>query len=352
MSLSLQAVVPERGIEVELEVATGETLALVGPNGAGKSTILSLIAGSLRPADGRIVLDDRVLTATATRTWVPPHARGVTTLAQDAVLFPHLTVLGNIMFGLRSQGRSRAAARSEAMRWLREVGLSELAGRRPAQLSGGQAQRIAIARALASDPRLLLLDEPMAALDIDVAPALRELLRRFLGERTAVVASHDVLDAVTLADRLAVLENGAIVEQGPTLDVLARPRSPFAARFAGLNLLRGIWDGEGAVLPSGERVPATCDGAVPEGCEVHLAVRPSAVSILTSEAEGAVPGPRMRRQILSLEPLGDLVRVRADGIAADVPPQQIAQQQLRPGRTIAMVVTEDGASAYPVRPVR
>src|SRR5690606_23423240 len=216
MSLVLRAAVAERHVELDLEVGHGETLALVGPNGAGKSTALSLISGDLRPSSGSVSLDGRILADEG--TWVPPHDRRVTTLSQDPVLFPHLSALGNVVFPLRAQGVPRGDARRRALEHLDALGLADLAARRPAQLSGGQAQRVAIARALAADPRLLLLDEPMAALDVDVAPALREQLRGFLAGRTAIVVTHDVLDALSLAERVVVLEQGRQVDAGPTTE--------------------------------------------------------------------------------------------------------------------------------------
>lgn len=334
MSLSLRAVVPERGVDLELTVADGETLALIGPNGAGKSTVLSLISGDLHPARGEIVLDERVLTGGRTR--VPPYLRKVTTLSQDPVLFPHLTALGNILFALRAQGMPRARARQEADHRLAELGIPELAARRPAQLSGGQAQRVAIARALAADPRLLLLDEPMAALDIDVAPALREQLRRFLADRTAIVVTHDVLDALTLADRIAVLEEGRLVEHGATAEVLSRPRTAFSARFAGLNLVTGRWDGTALTLPDGTRLAARTE--LPHGAEVHAAFRPSAVQLAGA---GGIP-----RTVLSLAPSGDLVRIRTEDLSADLPPQEIAARHLGPGSPVHLEVPAEAVTTY------
>lgn len=334
MSLSLHALVPERGLDLELTVPDGETLAIIGPNGAGKSTVLSLISGALHPASGRIVLDDRVLTGE--RRWVPPHERKVTTLSQDPVLFPHLTALGNIMFALRSQGEGRARARREAERWLTELGIPELAGRRPSQLSGGQAQRVAIARALAAEPRLLLLDEPMAALDIEVAPALREQLRRFLAERTAIIVTHDVLDALTLADRIAVLEEGRLVEQGPTQELLRRPRTAFTARFAGLNLVSGRWDGQAVVLTGGAGLPA--HAAHRSDDRVHAAFRPARVGLVDSGG--------ILRTVRSLAPSGDLVRLRTEDLSADLPPQEIAARRLEPGSPVRLQVPPEAVTTY------
>ena len=158
MSQPVQGEVPERGVDLELEIPSGATTALVGPNGAGKSTLLALIGGTLRPHCGRIVLEDRVLVDIAdgrARTWVPPHARLVATLGQDPALFPHLMALGNIMFGLRARGIPTRRAKTEAHNRLEQIGLLELADRRPAQLSGGQAQQVAGARARAPHARLL-----------------------------------------------------------------------------------------------------------------------------------------------------------------------------------------------------
>ncbi|MGO1422028.1 MAG: sulfate/molybdate ABC transporter ATP-binding protein [Brachybacterium sp.] len=334
MSLQLRARVPERGVELDLAVADGQTLALIGPNGAGKSTVLSLVSGALRPGTGRVELDGQLLAGE--HSWTPPHQRRVTTLSQDPVLFPHLTARRNVMFPLRSQGVPRARSRDEAEQWLAELGLMELAERRPAQLSGGQAQRVAIARALAADPRLLLLDEPMAALDIDVASALRAQLRRFLTDRTAIIVTHDVLDALTLADCLAVLEDGRIIEQGPTQELLSTPRSAFTARFAGLNLLTGRWQDGAVVLADGTRLPAT--GPHPPGRRLHAAFRPSAVRL--------APVGGIRRTVTGLLPHGDLVRVRTEDLAADLSPQEIAEHRLEPGSPVLLAVPRGSVTTY------
>ena len=174
---------------------------------------------------------------------MPPHRRGVGLLAQQALLFPHMTALANVAFGPRAHGVPRRAAEARA-RELLDRRRRRGAGRRggPAQLSGGQQQRVALARALAPDPDLLLLDEPLAALDVDAAPAMRSLLRRIVRDRkqTAVLVTHSALDALVLADRVVVLTEGRVVEEGPAREVLARPRSPFTARIAGLDLVPGV----------------------------------------------------------------------------------------------------------------
>jgi molybdate transport system ATP-binding protein len=239
--LSFQAVVASRHLEVTFEVAAGETVALLGSNGAGKSTVVQCIAGLLRPDRGRATLDGRVLfdvgTGGGAESWLPPHSRGTALLAQEPLLFPHLTVRDNVAFGPRSAGSTRAASRTIADDWLARAGVSDLAGRRPAALSGGQAQRVAVARALAAHPALLLLDEPMTALDVAAVPAQRMLLHGVLQHRTVVLVTHDPLDALVLADRVVVVESGRIVEEGPTREVFARPRTAFSRALTfGLDL--------------------------------------------------------------------------------------------------------------------
>ncbi|MFE7407730.1 sulfate/molybdate ABC transporter ATP-binding protein [Isoptericola sp. NPDC057559] len=349
MTLTLAATLPARGFDVELDVAEGRTLALLGPNGAGKSTALGLAAGTLRPHDGHVTLDGRTLVraeAGRTRTWVPPHARQVALLAQEALLFPHLSVRQNVAFGPRSQGVQRRDADDAALRWLEQIGLAHLADRPPATLSGGQAQRVAVARALAAEPRLLLLDEPMAALDVDVTPALRQALKRLLADQTAIITTHDVLDALLLADEVAVVEGGRVVERGPTAQVLARPRSAFAARIAGLNLLTGSWTGDGVRTPAGEVVHGHAPGdGLAGGAPMTAVFRPAAVSVYLDERHGS-PRNTFRGTVTSLEPRGDLVRVRTDHLAADVTPQAAAELALAPGTPVWLSVKAAEVDVY------
>lgn len=199
MMLDCHVVVPERGVDVGFTVQPGRTLALTGANGAGKSTVLSAVAGWLRPESGHARLGDRTLFDA--HTWTPARRRNVGYLTQDPLLFPHLTAEANVAFGLRRAGVvHRAQRRQVARNWLDRMGVGHLAGRRPHQLSGGQAQRTAIARVLASGPDLVLLDEPLAALDAQVVPQIRELLAEVLTGRTTVLVSHHHADVDALAD--------------------------------------------------------------------------------------------------------------------------------------------------------
>ena len=342
MTFSLSFRVAERDVDVTLEVAAGETLALLGPNGSGKSTALAVTAGLVDPDAGRVELDGRVLTDVAGGVQVAPHARRTALLGQEPLLFPHLDALENVAFGPRSSGTPRAAARTAAQQWLDEVGVGELAARRPAQLSGGQAQRVAVARALAAEPDLLLLDEPLAALDVAVLPALRQTLRRVLADRTAVVVTHDPLDALLLADRVVVLTDGRVVERGASAEVLSRPRSAFAARLAGLNLVAGVWRDGSVVTSDGLSVHGLVAGEEPApGAGAVATFRPASVSVFREPVAGS-PRNAFDVTITEIEPLADLIRVHAGPLHADVTVQAAAELGLDAGvrATFSVKATE------------
>lgn len=346
-------------LRVEFEVRPGEVLAVLGPNGAGKSTLLSVLSGLLYPDRGRVTLADRTWLDTGRGIRIPTHRRRVGLLAQQPLLFPYLSARENVAFGPRAAGAGRAAARGAAERWLSEVDAEGLADRKPGQLSGGQAQRVAIARALAADPELLLLDEPLAALDVDAAPALRGLLHRVLGrqDRPAVLVTHDVLDAIVLADRVLVLTDGRVVERGPTRDVLAHPRAAFTARIAGLNLLPGAavardGAGSGAAITFGDTVinglvtePVTTSGAA-------VAVfAPSAVAVHRERPDGS-PRNVIAARLTGLEPRGDVVRLRAESntdiaLAADVTPAAVADLALTVGNEVWFAVKATEVAIHP-----
>ena len=343
--LELHAQVAERDAEFALELASGDVLAVLGPNGAGKSTLLSLIAGLLPPDVGRIVLGDTVLTDTTAGIFVPPHARGVALLAQQALLFPHMTVEANVAYGPRRRGRSRSGGRTVARQWLDAVDAGHLADRRPAELSGGQAQRVAIARALAADPRLLLLDEPMAALDVAGAPAVRALLRDLLhtDQRTAVIVTHDLLDALAIANTVIVVDAGRVVESGPVRTVLAAPRSDFAARIAGLNLISGITGEPGTIRTSwGATIFGT--GGPVAGNSAVAVFSPAAVSVHLARPH-ASPRNTLPITIAELQVHGATVRVcgaaQPDGgpaLFADITAAAVADLALAPGRRVYFAI--------------
>ncbi|MEY9854089.1 molybdate transport system ATP-binding protein [Leifsonia sp. EB41] len=335
MSLDFAATVAERDVDVELRLGTGETLALLGPNGAGKSTVLGVLAGLIRPDTGHATLSDETL-FDLPAAWLPPHRRGIALLAQDALLFPHLSVRRNVEFASRSAGASRPEARAKADEWLERTGVHALAERRPDELSGGQAQRVAIARALAAEPELILLDEPLASLDVSVAGELRGVLAEVLADRTAVVVTHDALDAYLLADRVAVLGGGRVVEEGAARDVLTQPRHPFTAELTGLSLLTGRRTATGLVTDDGLALDGTPTAPIAEGRPVTAVVRPSTVAVrVGAPLEGAAG---IAATVTALEPRDDLVRIRTDRLTALVPAAVVAELRLTAGARVTLTV--------------
>jgi molybdate transport system ATP-binding protein len=293
-----------------LHVDEGEVVAVVGPNGAGKTTLLRALAGLLPIEAGRIELGGEVLDEPGAGVFVPPEERWAGVMFQDGALFPHMTVADNVAFGLRSGGTPRAEAHGVAQRWLDRLGLGDRAADRPDALSGGQGQRVALARALATEPRLLLLDEPLSALDAVTRPRLRRdlatHLREFRGVR--VLVTHDPVDALALADRLVVLEDGAVVQSGTASEIVARPRSPYVAELVGTNLYRGTASGGTVRVGDADVVVASSvDGPV------HVTVHPRAVALHRSRPDGT-PRNAWPARVQHLERLTDRVRVQLTGV--------------------------------------
>jgi len=349
VSLEFRATIAHRGLDVSLRLEDGEKVAILGPNGAGKSSVLDAIAGLIRPDSGSATLDGTTLfdigRADSPTVWRPAHDRGTALLAQDPLLFPHLNVLDNVAFGPRSTGSSRHTSRDTARQWLEEVDALQLEKRKPAQLSGGQAQRIAVARALAADPRLLLLDEPMSALDVAVVPPLRQMLRRVLKDRSAIIVTHDVLDALLLADRVIVIEDGRVVEDGPTQEVLSRPRSPFAAQIAGLNMVTGnVW-GNSVRAADGSSVEGIASESIADGETAVAVFSPSAVSVHLTPPGGS-PRNVIGATITEIEPLGNRMRIRTGKFNADITPPSVAALDLVPGTKVLLVVKASEVSIY------
>jgi molybdate transport system ATP-binding protein len=252
-----------------------------------------------------------------------------------------------VEFGPRAAGATRAEAAARADGWLRRTGTAPFADRHPAELSGGQAQRVAIARALAAEPRMLLLDEPLSALDVSVAAELRAVLGDVLTGRTTVLVTHDALDAYLLADSVAVMHDGRVVEQGPTREVLERPRHPFTAELSGLTLVSGRRTADGMLSDEGMRLSGAVDVTVAEGARVLAAVRPSAVRIVDSGSRARAGSSAVPATVTALEPQADLVRVRTDRLSALVAPAIVADCQLTVGAAVWLDVPPDAVSIYP-----
>lgn len=349
--------VTRRDVRLDLDVAAGQVLAVLGPNGAGKSTLLHVLAGVVRPDGGAVRVGGRTLTDCAAGVHIATHDRRVGLLMQDALLFPHLNVLDNVAFGPRSGKRlSRKESRSIAEAWLAEVGAGELAGRMPRQLSGGQAQRVALARALAAEPDVLLLDEPMAGLDVSVAAAMRATLRRVLTRdgRAAVLVTHDLLDVVTLADQVVVLESGRVAERGPAAQILAGPRSVFGAQFAGVNLVNGTLGADGALHTDwGTQWHGRPQAGMVTGDAVVAVFPPAAVAVYRAAPHGS-PRNALQVTVAELDSRGPAVRIRADpqpdgapGLAADITAEAAAELRLAPGERVFFAVKAQELTIQP-----
>ena len=354
----------DRDVVVDLEVEAGRTTALIGPNGSGKSTVCSVVAGLLDAENGQVVLGGRVLDGPG--GFVRAGRRRVALLSQEPGVFAHMSVLGNVVFALRCQGVSRAEATRRARAELAAVGADHLASRPGGALSGGQAARVALARALATGPRLLVLDEPMAALDVTARQEMRRLVARRCAEEglTLLLVTHDVLDLTALAEDVVVLDRGRVVEQGPTARVLSAPRSDFVAHLTGTAVLTGVVDGDaeapGLRLPSGQvvhgrpREDAT-DGHVGEqghrddhdevlhpGAPGIALVPPDAVALYRQAPHGS-PRNVLTGRVTGLERSGALVSVRLEleegqRLSAAVTAGAVAELGITEGRQVCCVI--------------
>ncbi|MFC9324435.1 ABC transporter ATP-binding protein [Kitasatospora sp. NPDC057015] len=334
-------------LDLALTAAPGEVIALLGPNGAGKSTALRALAGLLPLTGGHLRLDGRTLEDPARQLHTPAEERPVGVVFQDYLLFPHLSALDNVAFGPRCQGRPKKEARAEAAGWLERMGLADHATARPGSLSGGQAQRVALARALAVRPRLLLLDEPLAALDARTRLDIRSQLRRHLGEfeAVAVLVTHDPLDAMVLADRLVVIEEGRQVQAGTPAEISRHPRTDYIARLVGLNLYQGTAEGHRVTLADGQVLNTTEELSGP----AFVAFPPSAVTLHPGRPESSARNV-WQLVVAGLDLHGDQVRVDLTGelpLAADLTPAAAAELDLAPGGTVWASVKAAQTHAYP-----
>jgi 2-aminoethylphosphonate transport system ATP-binding protein len=280
-----------------LDVAAGEVLAMIGPSGSGKTTALRAVAGFVRPASGRIHIGG------ADVTDLPPYERGLAMVVQNYALFPHMRVTDNVAFGLKARGAAKKLIEERVDDALRIVGMQKFLKRYPRELSGGQQQRVAIARALAVRPRVLLLDEPLSALDAQIRRSMVEEIARLhadLPGLTILYVTHDQSEALTLADRIAILKDGALSAIGRTSDLYRRPPNRFAAEFLGrANLLPVVVEGGvrkegmGAVRAGEDRLVVACDGA-PSGARRLLCVRPQHLTLAAEHGYSNKIGGRLR----------------------------------------------------------
>ncbi|MFC9664541.1 ABC transporter ATP-binding protein [Nocardia sp. NPDC127606] len=333
-------------LDIAFDVAPGEVVALLGPNGAGKTTALRALAGLTPLTEGRIELDDHVWDAPPNR-FVPADRREVGVVFQDYLLFAHMSAQDNVAFGLRARGQQRGPARVRATDWLERVGLGDHVRAKPRSLSGGQAQRVALARALATDPRLLLLDEPLAALDASTRLQVRAELARHLRDYPGhtVLVTHDPFDAMVLADRLIIVENGAIVQEGSPSEVARRPRTDYVANLVGLNLYRGTADGTTVDLGDG----ASFTVAEPAYGPVHLAFAPTTVSLYPERPSGS-PRNTWQVTVTGLEQHAHTTRVRLSGapaVLAEVTPATVADLRLHAGAELWASVKATEIHTYP-----
>ena len=330
------------GASVDLTIEQGEALALVGPSGAGKTTVLRVVAGLLRPRAGRVALGDAVWLDVDAGICLDPDRRSVGLVFQEYALFPHLSVERNVAFG----GRQRVRELMERFR------IGHLAKARPGELSGGERQRVALARALARDPAVLLLDEPMAALDAHTRAGVRAELQELLRDLAlpTILVTHDFEDAAALADRVGVIADGRILQVGAPDELVAAPSDAFVASFTGGNLLHGVArpsrEGElTEVVLDGGAVVFSTDRA--EG-RVGVVVYPWEVSIAHAAAPDSARN-HVSAPIASLTTIGNRVRVRVGPLVGEVTSTSAERLGLERGQIVVASFKATGARLVPLR---
>jgi molybdate transport system ATP-binding protein len=339
-------------LDVDLAAAPGTT-AILGPNGAGKSTLVAAIAGLTPLVAGRVGAAGRIWEDAAAGIRLAPRDRRLGVAFQDARLFPAMSALDNAAYGPRSRGASRDDARRRADRWLARLSAAHLAARRPAELSGGEAQRVALARALAAEPDVLLLDEPLSAQDIRARGAARRELGEALAEfgGVALVVTHDPIEALTLAGRVVVLEEGRIVQEGDAESLRRRPTTPWVAALAGVNLLRGRLAAAGAQtrLLAGDLSLSILPGEHVAGDEVAVVVPPRAITLSLepprTSARNVIAG-----RVASIDLGADRVRVTLDTrppLTAEITRESLADLGIAPGTAVHAAIKVTEIEAFP-----
>lgn len=314
-------------IQAEFNAPTGSCTAIVGPNGAGKTTLVHALAGLIPLQKGKIVLAGQMVDDPAQGAHVPPNRRPIALHSQHNLLFPHLSVVDNVAFGPRCSGLASRLARQRAEEWLHKVGLADMADLRPEQLSGGQAQRVGLARAAACQPDVLLLDESLASLDAETRTDVRHLLADM--SATRVLITHDPVETRVLADQLLVMEKGEIVQTGTPEEVTADPRTPWTAGLLDINLLAGRAAGTEVALDCGLALTT----ATPMTGPVLVTFSPAAVTLSTAEPHTSARNT-WQAEVARIQPESDRVRVLLGSPAPCqvwVTPQAVGELDLSAG---------------------
>lgn len=362
-------------LNMNFSAEPGKTTVLLGESGAGKSTVLRVLAGLLHPQQGHVSLEKIIYFDSERRIAVPPQERPFGYVFQDYVLFPHLTVFENVAFGLRAQHLSRALIHQRVAEVLERVGLVGFEQRRPAQLSGGQQQRVAVARALALQPQLLLLDEPLAALDVQTRREVRQQLRHILTELsiTTIMVTHQYVEALLFGDQILVLDHGNIIQQGGQRNLREYPRSSYIAELVGVNFFHGhIVRLEASTLcviqlqhgAQPIEVVAALKECPPEkipslGEEAYIVVDPRSITLHQTLPESSARNS-LRGEIMHMLPLGTALTGTGDGVmrvsimidnsasplTAEITEASATRMQLEEGKTVYATFKATEASAY------
>ncbi|SNV18221.1 Spermidine/putrescine import ATP-binding protein PotA [Dermatophilus congolensis] len=339
-------------VEASFEVFPGQVLALLGPNGAGKSSVLRAVAGLEVLESGQLRLGAVTVDNPQAGVFVSAQQRNVGVMFQDYRLFGHMSVVGNVAFGLRMRGVSGREATARALQWLQRLGIGDLGRRRPGELSGGQAQRVALARALACEPDVLVLDEPTAALDSatrrEVQGCVREHVAQFRGP--VLLVTHDPVEAMVMADAVMVVEEGRVVQYGPTVQVAEHPATEFVADLVGVNLFEGVWGQDGAIrLAGGGMLHAAAGVSFPDGARVFAAVRPESVSVFGERPGVGSPRNVWRGRVLTVDMVGARVRLHVAGppdVRVEVTAAALVELGLSPGMQVWLSVKATEVSVY------
>ena len=353
LSVQVSKQLREFPLEIGFDVRPAETLVIIGPSGCGKTTTLNIIAGLLAPDEGTIVLGDRVLCNTERGPCLPTEKRNVGYVFQDFALFPHMSVLENVAYGLRARRRPGREVRKKVDDVLGLLGIEHLRAHRPGALSGGERQRVALARAIACDAEILLLDEPLGSLDAQTRNRVRGELQRMLRVvgRIAILVTHDYIDALTFGDQICVMDRGRVLQMGERQELLRHPRSRFVAELTGVNFFQGtisgslrqgvaeVWVGDACLYAASSRE---------ELGDTLLAFFPTDVSVSRERPSGS-PRNVFESRVQEIVHMGDKVRILLNGavpLCAEITAESLDKLSIRAGDTVYASVKATAIKTY------